>query len=118
MSRNDIRGKTVLVTGGAKNLGGLLARQFAEAGAKAVAIHYNGDAAKAAADETVAAIEAAGAKAVAFQADLTGADAMEALFAKTIAAIGRPDIAINTVGMVVRSPSSMSPKRSSTGRAR
>lgn len=106
MSRNSITGKTVLIAGGAKNLGGLLARDFAEHGAKAVAIHYNSDATQAAAEETVAAIKAAGAEAVAFQADLTRAAAMEKLFADTIAAVGHPDIAINTVGMVLKKPMS------------
>jgi len=104
MSRNGIDGKVVLITGGAKNLGGLLAREFAEHGAKAVAIHYNSDATKAAAEETVAAIKSAGAEAVAFQADLTSAAAMEKLFADAVAAVGRPDIAINTVGMVMKKP--------------
>ncbi|MFV0292496.1 MAG: SDR family NAD(P)-dependent oxidoreductase [Paracoccus sp. (in: a-proteobacteria)] len=101
MSRNSIEGKVVLIAGGAKNLGGLLAREFANAGAKAVAIHYNSDAARADAEETVAAIRAAGAEAAAFQADLISAGAMEKLFADTVAAVGRPDIAINTIGMAI-----------------
>lgn len=104
MSRNSIEGKVVLITGGAKNLGGLLAREFAGAGAKAVAIHYNSDSARAEADATVAAIRKTGAEAVAFQADLTSAGAMEKLFADSVAAVGRPDIAINTVGMVLKKP--------------
>lgn len=104
MSRNGIEGKVVLIAGGAKNLGGLLAREFAKAGAKAVAIHYNSAATRAAAEETLAAVKAAGAEAVAFQADLTSAAAMEKLFADVVAAVGRPDIAINTVGMVVKKP--------------
>lgn len=104
MSRNDIKGKVVLIAGGAKNLGGLLAREYAKAGAKAVAIHYNSDAAKAEAEETVAAVKAAGAEAVAFQADLTTAGAMEKLFDDVVAAVGRPDIAVNTVGMVIKKP--------------
>jgi|TARA_R110002094_G_scaffold55146_5_gene66202 NAD(P)-dependent dehydrogenase (short-subunit alcohol dehydrogenase family) len=104
MTRNSIDGKTVLITGGAKNLGGLLARDFAAHGAKAVAIHYNSDATKAAAEETLAAIKAAGSKGVAFQADLTHAANMEQLFADVSASVGRPDIAINTVGMVVKTP--------------
>lgn len=45
---------------GAKNLGGLIARDLAQHGAKAVAIHYNSAASKADADATVAAIQAAG----------------------------------------------------------
>ena len=103
-NKHSIQDNVVLITGGAKNLGGLLARDFAQHGAKAMAIHYNSTANKAAADETVAAIKAAGAQAVALQGDLTTAAAMEKLFADTIAAVGRPDIAINTVGKVLKKP--------------
>jgi NAD(P)-dependent dehydrogenase (short-subunit alcohol dehydrogenase family) len=102
MTDHSIKGKTVLIAGGAKNLGGLLARDLAEQGAKAVAIHYNSAATQAAATETVAAINAAGAKGVAIQGDLTTAAAIETLFADTIAAVGRPDIAVNTVGKVLK----------------
>lgn len=104
MADHSIKGKTVLIAGGAKNLGGLIARDLASHGAKAVAIHYNSPGSKADADKTVAAIEALGAKAVAIQADLTSAKAVEQLFADTIAAVGRPDIAINTVGKVLKKP--------------
>ena len=104
MTDHSIKGKTVLIAGGAKNLGGLIARDLAHHGAKAIAVHYNSSAAKADADATVAAIKAAGAEAVAFQANLTTAGAMEKLFADAIAAIGRPDIAINTVGKVLKKP--------------
>lgn len=104
MSKHTIQGKVVLIAGGAKNLGGLLARDLAAHGAKAVAIHYNSASSKPEAEKTVAAIEQAGARAVALQADLTGAAAVEKLFADTIAAVGRPDIAINTVGKVLKKP--------------
>ena len=104
MTDHAIKGKTVLIAGGGKNLGGLVARDLAAHGAKAVAIHYNSAGAAAQAEETLAAIRAAGAEAVAFQADLTDAVAMEKLFADTIAAVGRPDIAINTVGKVLKKP--------------
>jgi len=104
MSQHSIQGKVVLIAGGAKNLGGLIARDLAAHGAKAVAIHYNSAASKADADATVAAIEQAGAKAVALQGDLTAAVAVEKLFADAIAAVGRPDIAINTVGKVLKKP--------------
>ena len=103
-NKHSIQGKVVLIAGGAKNLGGLLARDLAEHGAKAVAIHYNSAASKADADQTVAAVEKAGAKAVALQGNLTTAAAMEKLFADTVAAVGRPDIAINTVGKVLKKP--------------
>ncbi len=104
MADHSIKGKTVLIAGGAKNLGGLIARDLASQGAKAVAIHYNSAGSQADADQTVAAIEAMGVKAVAFQADLTSAKAVEQLFANTIAAVGRLDIAINTVGKVLKKP--------------
>ncbi|EGD05181.1 SDR family oxidoreductase [Burkholderia pseudomultivorans] len=104
MANHEIKGKTVLIAGGAKNLGGLIARDLAEHGAKAIAIHYNSASSRADAEKTVAAIEAAGAEAVAFQADLTSAAAVEKLFADAIAAVGRPDIAINTVGKVLKKP--------------
>ena len=102
MSTHSIQGKVVLIAGGAKNLGGLLARDLAAHGAKAVAIHYNSAASKQDADATVAAVQKAGAQAVALQADLTSAAAMEKLFADAVAAVGRPDIAINTVGKVLK----------------
>ncbi|MBA9071683.1 NAD(P)-dependent dehydrogenase (short-subunit alcohol dehydrogenase family) [Methylobacterium sp. RAS18] len=104
MANHAITGKTVLITGGAKNLGGLLARDLAQHGATAIAVHYNSDAARAEAEGTVAAIERAGAKAFAFQADLTGAAAMEKLFADAKGALGRIDIAVNTVGKVLKKP--------------
>ena len=102
MSTHSIQGKVVLIAGGAKNLGGLLARDLAAHGAKAVAIHYNSAASKADADATVAAVQKAGARAVALQADLTSAATVEKLFADAVAAVGRPDIAINTVGKVLK----------------
>ncbi|WP_038881607.1 SDR family oxidoreductase [Serratia marcescens] len=104
MANHSIKGKTVLIAGGAKNLGGLIARDLAEQGAKAGVIHYNSAASQAEAEKTVAAIQAAGAQGVALQADLTTAGAVEKLFADTVATVGRPDIAINTVGKVLKKP--------------
>ena len=94
----------VLIAGGAKNLGGLIARDLAQQGAKAVAIHYNSAASKADAEATLEALQKAGAKAIALQGDLTSAASVEKLFADTVAAFGRPDIAINTVGKVLKKP--------------
>lgn len=102
MTDHSLQGKTVLIAGGAKNLGGLLATDLAKHGARAVAIHYNSASTKADADKTVAEIKATGAKAFAFQADLTTAAAMEQLFADAKAAMGSIDIAVNTVGKVLK----------------
>lgn len=102
--KHRITDKVVLIAGGAKNLGGLIARDLAAHGARAVVVHYNSTASQADAEATVAAVEAAGAKGLALQADLTSATAMAQLFADTISAVGRPDIAINTVGKVLKKP--------------
>ncbi|WP_421522393.1 SDR family oxidoreductase [Ochrobactrum quorumnocens] len=104
MTDHSIKGKTVIIAGGGKNLGGLIARDLANSGAKAIAIHYNSSSSQVDADATMAAVKAAGAEAVAFQADLTTAGAVEKLFADAIAVIGKPDIAINTVGKVLKKP--------------
>ena len=104
MADHGIEGKTVIIAGGAKNLGGLVARDLAAHGAKAIAIHYNSDSTRTDAEATVAAVKAAGAEAVAFQADLTSAGAVERLFVDAVAAIGRPDIAVNAVGKVLKKP--------------
>lgn len=104
MTDHSIKGKVALIAGGAKNLGGLLARDLAQQGARAVVIHYNSAASQADAETTAAAVRAAGAEALTLQADLTTAGAMEKLFADAVAAFGRPDIAINTVGKVVKKP--------------
>lgn len=104
MADHSITGKTVLIAGGAKNLGGLIARDLAAQGASAIAIHYNSDASKSDADATVAALKSAGVKSQAFKADLTTAGANATLFEEVVAAFGRPDIAINTVGKVLKKP--------------
>ncbi|KQS92262.1 SDR family oxidoreductase [Chryseobacterium sp. Leaf394] len=103
MSRNDLNGKTVLIAGGAKNLGGLLSRNFAQKGAK-VAIHYNSDSTKTDAEKTLEDISAAGGEAFIFQADLTKVENIAKLFEATKERFGGIDIAINTVGMVLKKP--------------
>jgi NAD(P)-dependent dehydrogenase (short-subunit alcohol dehydrogenase family) len=93
----------VLIAGGAKNLGGLLSRNFAAQGAK-VAIHYNSPATKADAETTLAEITGKGGEAFLYQADLTKIENIKKLFEATTARFGGIDIAINTVGMVLKKP--------------
>ena len=102
--RHAIKDKVALIAGGGKNLGGLIARDLAQQGAKAIAIHYNSAASEAEALATVAAVKDLGAQAIAVRGDLTKAAAVQKLFADTVAAFGRPDIAINTVGKVLKKP--------------
>ena len=103
MSKHDLKNKTVVITGGAKNLGGLISRKFAELGANLV-IHYNSDAAKAEAEETLKAVESYGVKAILVQADLSDIQKIDQLFTQAKAHFGSVDIAINTVGRVLKKP--------------
>ena len=103
MSRNDLNGKVVLIAGGAKNLGGLLSKTVASKGAKVV-IHYNSDKTKTEAEQTLADIKNNGGEAILIQGDLTNIANITNLFAKAKEAFGGVDIAINTVGMVLKKP--------------
>ena len=103
MSRNDLNGKVVLIAGGAKNLGGLLSKTVASKGAKVV-IHYNSDKTKAEAEQTLADIKNNGGESILIQGDLTNIANITNLFAKGKEAFGGVDIAINTVGMVLKKP--------------
>ena len=103
MSRNDLNGKVVLIAGGAKNLGGLLSKTVASKGAKVV-IHYNSDKTKTEAEQTLADIKNNGGEAILIQGDLTNIANITNLFAKGKEAFGGVDIAINTVGMVLKKP--------------
>jgi NAD(P)-dependent dehydrogenase (short-subunit alcohol dehydrogenase family) len=94
-------GKTAIVAGGAKNLGGLVSRTLAERGMNVV-VHYNSESTEAAARETLAAIEAAGSKGIIVQADLTVPANVGTLFDAAISSFGGVDVAINTVGKVLR----------------
>lgn len=103
MTERTLKGKNVLIAGGGKNLGGLVARQSAAAGANVV-IHYNSESSRAAAEETLAAVEAEGVTAGLIQGDLTSAANVAILFAEAEKILGPIDVAINTAGKVLRKP--------------
>ena len=103
MTEHTLKGRNVLIAGGAKNLGGLIARQAAEAGAN-VAIHFNSESSRTDAEQTLAAVEAAGARGAVLQGDLTVPANVARLFAEAEAALGTIDVAVNTVGKVLRKP--------------
>lgn len=103
MADHSLSGKSVLIGGGAKNLGGLLSRTFAAEGAK-ICVHFNSDASKPDAEKTVADIQAAGGEAFAIQGDFTKVADVVAAFAAAKERFGGIDIAINTVGKVLKKP--------------
>ena len=85
-------GVTALVTGAGHRVGRALALALAEAGAN-VAVHYNSS--DEAAAETVAALEMAGARAQAFQADFADAAEVERLFEAVNDRMGPVRILVN-----------------------
>lgn len=103
MSKHNVKGKVVLIAGGGKNLGGLLSKDFAAKGAK-LAIHYNSESSKAESEKTLAEVQALGAEAFLFQGDLTKVENVTKFFDEAIARFGGIDVAINTVGMVLKKP--------------
>jgi 2-deoxy-D-gluconate 3-dehydrogenase len=89
--------KVALITGAASGLGAAIATALAQAGA-AVAVHGN----RRPADDTAAAINAAGGRAEAFQADLSSTTGAETLFHQVKQKLGRVDILINNAGTIHR----------------
>ncbi|HWB32505.1 MAG TPA: 2-dehydro-3-deoxy-D-gluconate 5-dehydrogenase KduD [Acidobacteriaceae bacterium] len=89
--------QVALVTGSATGLGAAIAHALAQCGA-AVAVHGNSRPA----DETAAAINAAGGRSHAFQADLSDTAGPEKLFAEVLAKFGRVDILVNNAGTIYR----------------
>ncbi len=92
----DLTGRVALVTGGGRGIGRAIAQGLAAAGA-AVTINYKGNAA--AAEETLAAISAAGGKASAVQADVSASADADRLVKATIETHGHIDILVNNAGI-------------------
>ncbi|WP_301150022.1 SDR family oxidoreductase [Mycobacterium simiae] len=98
-----LEGKSAVIAAGAKNLGGLISRTLAQNGVN-VAVHYNSAATETDADRTVSEVTAAGVQAIKVRGDLTVPANVRALFDAAVDAFGGVDIAINTVGKVLRKP--------------
>ena len=91
-----LRGKAAIVTGGSRGIGAAIARRFADDGAD-VALTYVGNAE--AAGRTVAAIEKAGRKGIAIQADASDPKATTQALERAIGAFGALDIIVHSAGI-------------------
>lgn len=88
--------RIALVTGGSRGIGRAIALSLASTGATVI-VNYRGN--QAAADETVSAIESAGGKAVAIQADVANAEDVDRLFKEVMDRFGRIDVLVNNAGI-------------------
>jgi len=91
----DFEDKVALVTGSSRNLGGAIATQLAERGAR-VAVHYNRSEGRA--REVARRITADGGIAEVFGADVADASAVASLAERVVQRFGRVDILVNNVG--------------------
>lgn len=104
MSTNSkkLAGKVAIVTGASKGIGASIAEHLAAEGASVV-VNYSSS--KSGADKVVAAIEAAGGKAVAIQANVAKQGDIERLLAETKSAFGGVvDVLVNNAGVYEFAP--------------
>jgi 3-oxoacyl-[acyl-carrier protein] reductase len=93
---SKLEGKVAVVTGASKGIGAAIAKALADEGA-AVAVNYSNS--KAAADAVVGAIEKAGGKAFAVQANVADPKQAHELIEKTVGRYGELDILVNNSGI-------------------
>ena len=97
----QIRGKTVLITGGAQRVGKAISLAFAGAGAN-VLIHYNSSAGPA--EETAAEARALGVRAAVFRADVANLDEVRRMRDFVQAELGGVDILVNSASFFLTTP--------------
>jgi 3-oxoacyl-[acyl-carrier protein] reductase len=96
-----LEGKVALVTGASRGIGRAVAVRLGRDGASVV-VNYSGNAE--AAREAVTAVEEAGGKAVAIQADVGHVAEVEKLFTEAIGHFGKLDILVNNAGSMFNKP--------------
>ena len=92
----NFSGKTAIVTGGGRGIGRAVCLELAKGGANVV-LCYAGN--ESAANDTVAACEALGAKALAVRCNVADAGEVKALVDDAVKTFGRVDILVNNAGI-------------------
>lgn len=96
-----LKGKVAVVTGAATGIGKAIATMMAQEGA-AVVVDYVGD--PTLAKDVVQAIQKAGGKALAIEADISNPDAVNSLVQQTAQSFGHLDIFVNNAGLEYKYP--------------
>lgn len=97
---NDLKNRTVIVTGGGGGIGGATCRRFAAEGARVAVLDMN----LAAAQKVAADINAAGGQAAAFACDITDRAQVDAAITATEAQLGPVDVLVNNAGWDIFKP--------------
>ena len=95
-----IEDRVVIVTGGGKGIGGIYCRRFAEAGARIVVADIDAEAN----EETAAAIEAAGGRAIPVATDVSDEAATLRMAETAMSAYGRIDALVNNASLMSALP--------------
>jgi 3-oxoacyl-[acyl-carrier protein] reductase len=98
---STLTGKVAVVTGASKGIGAAIAKSLGAAGASVV-VNYASD--KAGADKVVAAITAAGSKAVAVKGDVSKAADAQAIIDAAISNFSKLDVVVNNSGVYEFAP--------------
>ncbi len=94
MSNFELTGKTAIVTGGAGGLGLAMSRAYGDAGANVVVASRNEENIEKVAEE----LKSKGQSALAVSVDITDADQLDNMIAKTVETFGAVDAIVNNAG--------------------
>jgi len=99
LEKFSLSGKAAIVTGSERGLGQAYCVALAQAGADILGVTYADQA-----DETAAAVKAAGRKYVHMKANLMGLEPISSIIDRAVAEFGKIDILVNNAGTILRHP--------------
>lgn len=89
-----LAGKTVIVTGGASNIGRAISLNFAKEGANVVVVDWD----HAQAQKVTEEIQGMGLKSLAIKTDVTSMEQVQAMVTEVLGKLGQVDVLVNSVG--------------------